>query len=252
MKRILGTILVTVLLSALAFPQEDNSIPPIPPKRSKAAKVGAFGGFTPGWLFMDSKPINEFLVDAGGAPLKDDGVFMTGGAGAAYIMLVPNLRVGGLGMSGSIKSKALSSAGIRRDAIVNVGFGGVTVEYVVPVAERLDMAFGTMLGAGGIDITLRQYSGAANTWNGEWDNFRTGNYTENVSREMSGAFFVWIPSFSVEYAVFGYLGVRLGASYVGMSAPSWELDDTHELLGVPSTISGKGFMLNAGVFVGTF
>ena len=41
-------------------------------------------------------------------------------------------------------------------------------------------------------------------------------------------------------------------AYVGMSFPAWEVDGEYELLGVPSDISGKGFMIQAGLFVGTF
>jgi hypothetical protein len=117
-----------------------------------------------------------------------------------------------------------------------------------------------MVGGGGIDITLRQDVGGAKEWGQEWTNFRLGNYQvggqnnqiNHIKQTMSGSFLVWIPSVNVEYAILGWLGVRLGASYVGMSLPSWKIDDDHDLLGVPSSINGKGFMINAGAFVGTF
>jgi hypothetical protein len=254
MKRVLLTLLFTLYAGSLSIAQEE---PPIPPQRSKAAKVGAFGGFTPGWLFVDVAPINEMLVPSGGAALKNNGVWLYGGAGSAYIMFVKNLRVGGLGMSGAISSTALSATGIRRDAGLNVGFGGVTLEYVVPIVERLDVSVGTMLGAGGIDITLRQDAGGAKTWGAEWGNFESGNYgvggqVSHIKQTMSGAFFVWVPSVNIEYALLGWVGIRVGASYVGMSAPSWTVDDNYELLGVPGKVNGQGFMVNAGVFVGTF
>lgn len=250
-------VLVALLLAVPELPAQDDMIPPIPPKRSRSAKVGLFGGFTPGWLFADMKPINAELRQAGGAALREGGIPMYGGGGAAYIMFVPNLRVGGLGMSGSIGSTSLDPAGVRRDADVTVGFGGVTIEYVIPVVDRLDFAVGTMLGTGGIDITLNQDAGGAKTWGNEWGAFGSGNYQNggqitSVRRSLESSFFVWVPSVSVEYAVTGWFGVRLGGSYVGMSAPSWSLDGEHDLLGVPSSISGKGFMLNAGLFVGTY
>ncbi len=262
MKRIMLVLLLCAMTATIVYTQ-DESIPPIPPKRSRAARVGAFGGFTPGWLFVDVAPINDFLVPAGGAPLKDNGVMLFGGAGSAYIMFVPNLRVGGVGMGGSIKSTSLqkfsNGTSIRRDAELHVGFGGVTLEYVLPVFERFDIAVGTMLGTGGIDITLRQDRGLGLTWNEEWGNFGSGNYNDptgnsvgNITRKLSGNYFVWIPSVNFEYALLGWVGLRLGASYVGMSAPSWEVDDHYDLIGVPDKISGKGFMISAGAFVGTF
>jgi hypothetical protein len=257
MKKTLLVLLVVSMFPSFAWTQEDAMTPPIPPRRSKAAKVGAFGGFTPGWLFVDPAPINSFLQAAGGAPLSDAGVPMLGGGGAAYIMLVPNLRVGGLGMGGDISSTSLSSLGVRRDAKLSAGFGGVTVEYVLPIVERLDVAVGGMLGGGGIDITLREDVGGNKTWNQEWGNFGTGNYQiggqiNNITRKLSGSYFVWIPSLNVEYAVMGWGGLRLGVSYVGMSSPSWKLDDKYDLLGVPSDVNGQGWMINAGILVGTF
>lgn len=251
MKRLLLMLICVSCITSLAFAQEEE--PPIPPKRSRAIKVGAFGGFVPGWLFLDVKPINEVLRPAKGAPFKDSGVFLAGGAGAAYIMVVPNLRVGGMGMSGSIRSTSLDEFGVRRDAQLGVGFGGVTVEYVFPLIDRLDLAVGTLLGGGGIDLVLRQDHGGASTWGQQWDFFAgSPQSVSNVTRKLGGSFFLWVPSVNIEYAVIGWVGVRLGVSYVGMSAPSWKVDDNYDLLGVPDDVSGKGFMLNAGIFVGTF
>jgi len=249
MKRLITMFFLFVFVASLASSQEE---PPIPPKRSNLAKVGVFGGFTPGWLFLDVQPINEFLEAAKGAPLNDTGVPLFGGAGAAYIMVLPNFRVGGMGMSGSTKSTSLDALGVRRDAQLSVGFGGVTLEYVFPIVERLDVAVGTMLGGGGIDLVLRQDQGGASTWSQQWNFFASNGSVTNMTRKLSGSFFVWVPSVNVEYALLGWVGVRIGASYVGMSAPSWEVDSKYELLGVPSKVSGKGFMINAGLFVGTY
>jgi hypothetical protein len=251
MKMCLIVGLLAMALSAETFSQEE---PPIPPRRAKAAKVGFFGGITPGWLFVDVKPINEILVSSRGAALKENGVMMYGGAGAAYIMVIPNFRVGGVGMSGAIRSTSLDAGNLRRDAELRVGFGGVTLEYVLPVVERLDVAVGGMLGWGGIDITLRQNDGSNLRWDEIWNHY--GGQTTSVpgasTRKMTGSYFVWVPSVNVEYALLGWLGVRLGASYVGMSGASWQLDDKYDLLGVPSSINGNGFMINAGIFVGTY
>lgn len=257
MKRFIGISLLLSLVLASGFAQEE----PIPPKRSRALKVGLFGGFTPGWLFVDVAPVNAFLTGGKGAALKDNGVFMTGGAGAAYIMVLPNVRVGGIGMTGALKSTSIDLNNIRRDATMRVGFGGVTIEYVFNVAGKLDIAVGGMLGGGGLDITLRQSNGGSNTWIseqdlfGQWPNGAPSSIvyaTPNITRTLSSMCFVWAPTVNVEYPVLGWLGVRLGASYIGMSFPSWSVDGEYELLGVPSDVSGKGFMVQAGIFVGTF
>lgn len=254
MKRLAVLLFTIVAFSALCVAQED----PIPPKRSKAPKLGGLFGYLPGWLFVDVKPINSFIVANKGTSLKDNGVFLNGIGGSAFIMFIDNLRIGGMGMNGKTSSTNLDPLGIRRDVELNVGFGGVTVEYIHQLAERLNLSVGTMLGTGGMDLTLRQSNGSPLSWNGEWENFGNGNYNQtgsrviNNTRTLQGSFFVYIPSVSLEYGILGWLGARLGVSYVGMSFPSWQVDEKYELLGVPSNVSGRGFMINAGVFVGTF
>ncbi len=247
-------VLVLLLLVAGAFSSLLAQEEPIPPKRSKAPKFGAFGGLTGGWLSVDVGPINNFLAAGKGASLSKNGVFLIGGGGAAYIMVVPNLRVGYTGMGGSIKSTSLDGVGVRRDAELSAGFWGITVEYVYTLVDRLDVTGGILLGKGGIDITLNQSNGGSNTWLSEQTYFGSGltNPPNNVTRRLTSSFFTWVPEVNLEYAVMGWLGVRAGVSYVGMSAPSWQVDGTYDLLGVPSNVTGKGFMVNFGVFVGTY
>jgi len=37
-----------------------------------------------------------------------------------------------------------------------------------------------------------------------------------------------------------------------MAGSDWKSDDKSDLIGVPNNISGKGFMINGGIFLGTF
>ncbi len=250
MKKLFSIIFLILLTASLSPAQEE----PIPPRRSRMVKMGLFVGYTPGWLFLDVKPVNTFLTAGRGAALKDDGVFMSGGGGAAYIMLIPNVRLGGVWMSGALKSTSIDGAAIRRDTRLNVSLSAVTIEYVVPIVERFDIAFGAMLGWGGLELTLRQSNGGSNTWVGEQNLFSswTAGSPGNMTRTLTGSYFLWAPTVNVEYAFLSWLGARIGVSYVGMSFPSWQVDGHYELLGVPGDISGKGLMIQAGLFVGTF
>lgn len=252
MKKALQFLLLLCVAASTLSAQEE----PIPPKRSQMAKVGLFGGFTPGWLNVDVQPFNDFITHAGGAALASGGMFMYGGGGAIYIIVLPNVRLGGVGMSGSLKSTAVDAvSGIRRDAQLDAGFGGLTIEYVVPFTERLDLAMGGMLGWGGVDLTMRATNGSANLWNNEYKMFNSPNLpspTNNLTRVYSGKFFVVVPSVNLEYSFLGWLGGRIGVSYVGMFFPSWQVDGNYDFLEVPSSVSGKGFMVQAGLFLGTF
>ncbi len=251
MKKAILILLLGLFCASSLFAQDE----PIPPKRSKMPKVGLFAGFTPGWLNVDVGPVNEFITSAKGEPLGTSGMFMYGGAGAIYIMVIPNVRIGGTGMSGVLSSTALENAtGLRRDAKLNVGFGGITIEYVFPIVERLYISAGAMLGWGGMDLTMRVSNGSANTWSDESAFLGKGLVApgNNITRTYTGNFFVYVPSVNVEYAIVGWLGVRLGVSYVGMSFPSWKVDGNYDFLNVPSSVKGSGFMAQGGIFVGTF
>jgi hypothetical protein len=246
-------ILVALLLMfglATVWAQE----PPIPPRRGSAPKVGLFIGFTPSWLKVDVAPVNEFLVNTGAPLLDDKGLFMVGGAGSIYILVIKNFRVGGMGLSGSTSVSGVDQAGVRRDVQMAVGVGGLTFEYVIPIVRKLDFAFGSMVGWGSTTLTLRQYIGGNHTWSGEQALFGTWPPSSTISTErtLSGSFFVLVPSVSIEYAALGWLAFRLGAGYNLMLAPSWSVDGQYDLSGVPSSVKGDGFMINAGIFVGTF
>jgi hypothetical protein len=252
MRRLVGFLLLFSILAPLAVAQEE----PIPPRRTKAPKVGLFAGYTPGLLFFDVAPINEFLLGTGASPLNDEAMFVQGGAGALYILVIPNVRVGFMAMSGSrTATTANIPTGIRQDVDVSISFGGFTFDYVWTVIPKLDVSAGTMIGWGGMDLTLRkQLPGGSQSWEGEKDLFTNWNSQTGtvLTRNLSGSFFTLVPALSVEYAISGWVGVRVGASYVVMLAPSWQLDGEYDLAGVPSSVKGSGFMLNAGIFVGTF
>ncbi len=256
MRTILLFAILAISFQSISFAQDDDI--PIPPQRSRAAKIGGFAGFTPSWLSVNVKPLNSFITSAGGAALKDNGIFMTGWEGEFYVLFIlPILRMGGVGMTGSITSSAVDAGGVRRDVELRAGWGGLNIEYVIPIVPQLDFAFGAVLGTGGIDVILRQDAGGAKTWSSEWGSFGSGSYQSggqisSVNRKMTGSFFIWVPSARVEYAVMGWLALRLGVSYAGMSAPSWKLDDKYDLNGVPGDISGKGFMVNGAILIGTF
>ncbi len=251
--RILAVVTSMLCAATFAFPQGDGGYEPIPPAKASAGKLGGGGGYTPGWLFMDVDALNQEIVAAGGAPFDDGRIFLQGGQGYAYILLVENLRVGGMGMSGSRSTSRLEvSTNVRRDVDLNVGYGGVTVEYTLAVVPRLDVTIGTLLGGGGMSLTLRRDEGSAMTWDDTWGDIGgTGAVTE-FTRKMDGSFFIYQPSVTVEVALLRWLGIRAGVGYLGMAGGSWELDGHYDLLGVPDGIDASGWMINAGIYVGTF
>ncbi len=228
---------------------KDDELPP--PKRSAAPKLGGAAGFTPEWLFLDIDPINQVLTGAQGAPFDNGRLMLTGGQGYAYVLFVPNLRIGGMGAGGTMTSKSLVG-NTRRQVDVGVGFGGVTLEYVVPIVPRLDLTFGVLAGRGSLDFTITRDDGGAKVWGDIWDGFGTLQPAQEYTRKLSGSFYVVQPSVNLEFSLLRWMGLRAGVGYSSMSAGNWTMDDKYDIYGVPDNISGKGWMINTGIFVGTF
>jgi hypothetical protein len=251
---LLSSICILFVLEIPLFAQEDEEQVPLPPKHSIQAKIGGAGGFTQNILFIDLNPINDMLKKSNAATFSNNPMLLLGGQGYGYIMLVPNLRVGGLGAGGSMMSKSYDPVtNIRRDVELSVGFGGVTIEYAVPVIPRLDVALGVMLGAGSTSIRMTRNINSNKLWDTIWDEYSlTYPNIDEYTRKLSGSFFIYQPSLNIEYAVLRWVGLRVGVSYNGMAVNEWKLDDNYDLIGVPDKVSGRGFMINGGIFLGTF
>lgn len=221
------------------------------------ARPGKFGGalgITPVMLYPDYGPINEVLRTANAGELSSGPIVTVGGQIYGYILFVQNLRFGYQWGSGS-KSTSLLVVGnpdTRREVELSARYSGFNVEYVIPVANRLDLTVGGLLGWGGIDLTMNRDNGSLKDWNQLWSGFGGQGSASEFTRKMSGSFFIYYPSANLEYAVFRWLGVRAGVGYMGMSGGSWKLDDKYDIDNVPGSVSGKGVTINTGIFVGTF
>ena len=257
MQRTILTILAILIwmltVASPVFSQTGDQYEPIPPANSSQGKIGGGGGYTPGWLFMDLDRLNETIVAAGGTPFDGGRLLMQGGQGYAYLLLVQNLRIGGMGMSGTRSTARIEqSTNTRRDVELSVGYGGVTLEYTVPVVPRLDVTIGTVLGGGGMSLTIRRDRGSAREWGDIWGEMGGAQAATEFSRKLEGSFFTYQPSLTVELALLRWLGIRAGVGYLGMAGGSWELDGHYELLGVPDDIAADGWMINTGIYIGTF
>jgi hypothetical protein len=249
----LWLLLLEIVGSMVLFAQQDEEEPLPPPRRTSAPKIGGALGFTQNVLFLNLDPINEVLRKSNAAPFSGNAMLLTGAQGYGYVMVVNNLRVGGMGATGTRKSTSVDPGGnISRNVELSAGYGGVTVDYVIPVVPRLDLALGGLVGGGGMSFKMTLDRGNVRLWNDVWDTFGSATAADQYSTKVSGSFFVYQPSVNLEYAVLRWLGVRAGASYLGMAGSNWKQDDQFDVSGVPDNISGKGWMINGGIFVGTF
>ena len=226
---------------------------PIPPARPSTGKIGGGGGYTPGWLFMDLDKLNGTIISAGGAPFDGGRMMLNGGQGYAYLLLVQNLRIGGVGMGGTrTTSRIETSTNTRRDVELSVGYGGVTLEYALSLMPRFDLTFAAVIGGGGMSLTIRRDMGTLKNWGDLWGEFGSAQPAGEYSRKLEGSFFIFQPSVTVEVALLRWLGVRAGVGYLGMAGGSWKLDARFDLAGVPDGIGASGWMINTGIYIGTF
>ncbi|NMB81484.1 MAG: hypothetical protein GYA14_06665, partial [Ignavibacteria bacterium] len=99
MKKILAILLLIVLIKP-SFAQEGEDV-------GWVARFGLAGGFNPSFVFPNLDPLNIEVRKMGLKELSSSGMFLWGGGGYAYIMLIDNLRLGGIGIGGSTNSKGL-------------------------------------------------------------------------------------------------------------------------------------------------
>jgi hypothetical protein len=247
------TLFLLILAAVSSALSQADQYEPVPPPKSTPGKIGGAIGYTPAWLSMDLDALNATIVAAGGTPFDGGTMMLNGGQGYAYILLVQNLRVGGMGMSGTRSTSRIEEAtNTHRDVELNVSYGGVTVEYTMPVMPRLDVTVGTLLGGGGMTVTMRRDQGGAKVWDDLWDEFGSSASPTEYTRKMDGSFFIYQPSVTIEFAILRWLGVRAGVGYLGMAGGSWQLDGHYDLAGVPDEINGNGWMINTGIYLGTF
>jgi hypothetical protein len=231
------------LLLAIAF-----SVFPQTPKYFDAP-FGGGGGYVPGWSIPNIDPINIQLKNIGFKELSTDGIYTSGGAGYIYIGMIKNLRVGGMGYSGSISESSLNN-GVNQEAIYSIGGGGLTVEYTLPFIKNWGVSVGAVLGAGSLTVELYRNDGSFN-WNNLFENIGDGN-TSNISRTLKNNYWLFSPTLNIDIPLYRFVVFRIGAGYQLTLGNDWEVDNGQAISNVPSDLDGDAFFIQSGLFIGFF
>ncbi|PLX29133.1 MAG: hypothetical protein C0600_08965 [Ignavibacteria bacterium] len=247
MKKLCIALVLLLLTTASASAQEEEYRPN---RRQRGGGiVGGGGGVTSTWMFMNTGKLNSALAEKGFPTLSEDGLFMFGGQGHAYIMLIPNLRMGGMGFGGGFEERR-DLDGLYQSTKLDVSAGGVTIEYVIPVG-RLHFAVGGMLGGGSYTLTLTQAENAGKTWGGL---FPTELETSSDRRhELEQSYFAWQPWLTVEYELHPFVIVGLTGGWYGSSGGDWRLDEQFDVEQMPDFDFNAPFVrlgLTFGLFLG--
>ncbi|MCX6171139.1 MAG: hypothetical protein NTX65_17530 [Ignavibacteriales bacterium] len=214
------------------------------------ARFGAALGVTPTYAFPNVDPINIQLKEMKIDPLSTSGMFVIGGGGYAYIMMVDNLRIGGMGVTGSQSTTGVVG-GLNREVKYNCSFGGLTIEYTLPFIKNIAVSVGTVLGMGTTSIEIYQNSGSFN-WTDTWKKVNAGTSSTNVSDKIANSFYSVTPTLNVDIPISRFIAVRVGGGYVASFGNDWKINNDKNLDGTPSDLSSNSFFIQTGIYFGLF
>ena len=239
-KLILTSICVFLILSGSLRAQDEEV--------GLLSKFGFAGGFNAAWLMPNMDDLNSALP-AGVDKFSNSGFLGFGGSGYVYLMLIDNLRIGGIGLSGTTTSTG-SRDGFNKEVEYSIGLGGVTVEYTLPFIESIGVSFGGIIGVGSSTINIYQNKGNMN-WSDIWGEVSNpARTTQNISRKLKNTFFTIVPTLNVDIPVSRFASLRLGAGYIMALGENWKGDNDIQLNGVPSSLKGNSFFIQTGIMIG--
>jgi hypothetical protein len=239
MKNVFALILV-LIISVPIFGQEEGE------DVGWVARFGAAGGFTPIYVMPNVNPVNDLVRQFGIKELSTSGMITWGGSGYAYIMMVDNLRIGGMGISGSMNTTG-SVSGFDKEVIYNYGLGGLTVEYTLPFINRIAVSVGSVIGVGSSSVEFYKNKGNIN-----WSDVINKSNDENESRKYTNTFFTLTPTLNVDMPLTRFMAVRVGCGYVLSFNDGWKVDNEKTLNVVPSDMTSNSFFIQTGIFLGLF
>ena len=212
------------------------------------SKFGLAVGVTPTFIMPNIKPLNQFLPSLGLNKLPESGVFGFGGGGYAYILVIDNVRIGGLGFGGSVSEDA-SIGGITNEVKYSTGAGALTIEYTLPFIKKIAVSVGTMIGKGYREIEIYQ-----NNKNFTWDEILAefDNSTTNISRRLENDFFTITPTLNIDYPLNRFIAFRLGAGYLVSLSDKWTAANVQDVIGIPEDLNQNSFFIQTGIFIGFF
>jgi hypothetical protein len=209
------------------------------------ARFGAAGGFTPSIVFPNLDPINAEIKNLGIGQFSNSAIVTYGGGGYIYIMMIDNLRVGGMGVGGS-KSTSGFVGGFNNQVNYKYGFGGLTIEYTLPFIKKTAVSAGAIIGAGSASIEFYQ-----NKNNITWDNSWLGN-SGNSSHTYTNNFFTITPTLNADIPLSRFIAIRIGGGYVFSFNNDWKIDNNQSISNVPSNLKSNSFFIQTGIYLGFF
>ena len=240
MKNLLIVFLIIIGFSKFIYSQDSQYFD---------APFGGGGGFVPGWYVPSMDGVNLQLKSFSVPELSTKGFYTSGGTGFIYLGFIPQLRIGGMGFGGSTSSSAVVG-GQNREVIYSLGGGGLTLEYTLPFLRDIGISVGTTIGRGTLKIELYKNSGSFN-WGNIW-NEAGSSPTNNYGRTLEDNYWFFTPTLNFDIPLQRFVNFRVGTGYQFTFGDNWSVENGQDISGVPSSINGKSFFIQSGIFIGFF
>lgn len=240
MKKIIGIFALIIFFSFQGLAQDSQYFD---------APFGGGGGYSPGWYFPNVDQVNLQLNSFGVPALSKNGFYTSGGAGFIYVGFIPQLRVGGMGFGGSTTSTGTVN-GQSREVKYSLGGGALTLEYTLPFVRTFGISIGAMIGRGNLKVEVYKNSGSFN-WSDVWTE-ASNSQTSNYSRTINDKYWIFSPTINFDIPFQRFVTFRVGAGYQFTFGDNWTIENDKNLDGVPSSLNGKSFFIQSGIFIGFF
>lgn len=218
------------------------------------ARFGIAGGVNPAYLFPNLDAVNVKAKSLGLNELSNSGLIMWGGSGYAYIMMIENVRLGGIGLSGSASTSGNTKLlGWNQEIDYSFGLGGVTVEYTLPFVKFAALSVGSIIGVGTQSIETYENMGSFT-----WDNsFPQPEYSSIAGvpasyTKIKNTFFTITPTLNLDIPLSRFVALRVGGGYIMNFNNSWKVNNGKDISGVPSDLTRNNFFIQTGIYFGFF
>lgn len=214
-------------------------------------RIGFAGGYFPGWNFSNFDKINSFIELPNSQKFSNNGFFYQGGGGYVYIMIIPNLRIGGVGLGGNQIISSKTNFGSSKEIKFSQSFGGLSVEYTSSISS-LNISYGGIIGIGETKFYLKNLIGNSN-WNDIWNDFKnTLGTNQSHSNLLSTNYLTLVPTLNFEYSLSRFTALRLGFGYTINFKSNWYLNENEKVQNVPFNKIGNSFYISGGILMGFF
>lgn len=220
-------------------------------KEEKPPYFAIGGGYTGTFIFTNFDALNKklgeqtfrFAENAFSAP-----IYLSGVQGFTAIGIIPNVRLGFLGMGGS---KTVE----KKDTVINLNkfveyslsFQGVSIDYGFVLMKSIALIPGITFGWG--SRTIEVYQAPAEI---PWDEFNAIGDPRKFLNRAEGNFYFVQPNINFEYALTPFFMIRANAGYSLSFGGEWKFNRTANLTNVPDNINANGFTVQFGLFLGLF